>query len=683
MFRREIETLARLAHPNIGSIYEAGRTEDGQHYFTMELVEGRTLSAYVRERIGGAQPTVAQLRERLQLFTIVCRAVNYAHQRGVIHRDLKPSNLVISEAGDVKVLDFGLARITDTDVAAPTVVSEMGAIMGTLPYMSPEQARGDTRQIDVRADVYSLGVILYELLSTKLPYETAGTSIVKAVQVICEASPGALRAAAPGVPIDPDLQTVVSKALEKEPERRYQSAGELAEDIERFLANQPILAHPPSTVYQLRKYVARHQGRVAALGATGVLVLALLVTFVVQSRRVRLERDRATAEATKATAINRFLLDALGGADPWQRGSRTVTPVDALHQAQDKAHASFRGQPLVEASVLQTIGTTFGGLSEFAEADTALRASLALREATAGKRSEEAAHSLAALAEMWVRWERYSEAERYARQAVEILGEIHGAGAPEIVPPMNDLATALSKEGKPPEAKAFAESSLTITRARSSSAEAAATAEIDPAQSEMVALGVLGEIALDQGDNKTELSIARDRLAIARKRKAGSTAEVGQVLNDAATALMFTGNLGGAESTFVEALAAPREALGDDSAPVARTLMNMAKVYRKAGKLDLAERTYRGAIERITRKLGLESPDLGVPLAGLGSVLHLEGKLAEAEPVLRHALAILSKAYGDSSNMTQGTLQELESLYKDWKQPAQAAAYAARVLPAK
>ena len=722
MFRREAETLARLVHPNIAAIYEAGRTEDGQHFFTMELVSGRTLSDYARERLGGERPGIEALRERMRLFETVCRAVSHAHQRGVIHRDLKPSNIVVSEAGDVKVLDFGLARITDTDVAVGTVMTELGKIWGTLPYMSPEQTRGDSRDIDFRSDVYSLGVVLYELLTGRKPYDTQTGSLVQAIQTICEAPPRPLRDVARGTAVDADLQTIVAKALEKEPDQRYQTAAALAEDVERWLERRPILAHPPSTFYQLRKLATRHRGAFAAAGAIAVLLAALATTMVVQAGRVRMERDRATVEAAKTSAINAFLQDALGAADPWGKGSRGVTLLDALRQARTKAETAFRAQPLVQAEVLQTIGTTLSNLAEFPESEKALEASLGLRVAAAGPRSAEAAASYGALSGLYEAWRKFDESEANGRQAVEITREVHGAKSLEAAAALGDLSTALRRKGRLPEARALAEEMLEIARAYGG-AKGEASRGLEPAKVETDALRNLGAIATEERDGKTAEANARERLVLLRAQYPGAHPEIASALNDLATAQVLTEDFAGAEKSYVEALemstallggehpevasirenlggvylrngrldetarileevlAARRKALGDDSEPVARTLTNTAFVYMKAGNDEAAERTYREAVERLGKKLGPEHADVGLALACMGDVLRKRGKFDESEATLRRALDVLVKTGGEEGGMTQWTLKAFVNLYTAWGKPARAAEYQARTAP--
>jgi tetratricopeptide (TPR) repeat protein len=299
LFQREIRALARLEHPGIASLFDAGCTPEGEHWFAMELVTGAPLMRHADEhRLSREQ--------RLELFARVCDAIHHAHQRGVIHRDLKPSNVIVDAGGAPRILDFGLARMTEQDVALSTLVTEIGAIRGTLPYMSPEQARGDPSAIDLRTDVYALGVMLYQLLTGALPYDVSTASLHEAVRRICEDPPSRPSLRVPD--LRGDLETILLKALEKEPDRRYASAAALADDVRRFLANEVILARPPSGVYQLRKLVARYKLPFALAGVVFVLAIGSAIALGVayaRAERLRVDAEDAGTEARRQTVIAR------------------------------------------------------------------------------------------------------------------------------------------------------------------------------------------------------------------------------------------------------------------------------------------------------------------------------------------------------------------------------------------
>ena len=423
MFRREIQSLALLSHPGIASIYASGTTADGQQWFAMELVRGRTL----REWLAARPPLDRdELSVRLQLFLATCDAVAYAHQRGVIHRDLKPSNiLVVEDEAPLrpKVLDFGLARITESDVAAASLQTQVGRIQGTLYYMSPEQAAGNAAAIDLRSDVYSLGVVLYQLLTGELPYDFQSGELFASLRAIAEQEPRRLRSAWPSaLRLDVDLETIVAKALAKAVDARYASVHALADDLRRYRAQQPIQARPASTAYQLQKLLARHR-LVSALLAT--LLLALLGFSIGIARQARIaaqERDRAQQEAAAAQRAANMMVDLFALSDPMQR--RDAQPISAeavLEAGVEQLQSSQQQDPLLRARLLDALGRSFVNLSRYDRAEPLLREALALREQHLPAAHADLARSRSSLARMLFQLGRYEEADPLARQALDAL----------------------------------------------------------------------------------------------------------------------------------------------------------------------------------------------------------------------------------------------------------------------
>jgi len=337
-FEKELQTLGRLQHPGIAQIYDAGTVDSGlgpQSYFAMEFIHGESLIEY-------AEVHRLDTPQRLEIMAKVCEAVHHAHQRGIIHRDLKPGNILVDGSGQPKVLDFGVARAMDRD-AQDTRQTDLGQLVGTLAYMSPEQVLGDPLELDTRSDVYTLGVILFELLSGRLPYRI-GCQLSEALQTIRTEHP--TRLSSVNRIYRGDIETIVGKALEKDKARRYGSAAELAADIRRYLEDVPIVARPPSATYQLQKFARRHKAIV--LGAAAVFVVLVAGIFVSAH-----EAARANAESAAARAVNEFLEnDLLAQASAGQQAKPGITPDPdlkvrtALDRAASRISGRFSKQPL-------------------------------------------------------------------------------------------------------------------------------------------------------------------------------------------------------------------------------------------------------------------------------------------------------------------------------------------------
>ncbi|MEC9407073.1 MAG: serine/threonine-protein kinase [Pseudomonadota bacterium] len=379
-FRRESQVLASLEHPNIARLYDAGVATVGAvnvPYLAMAYVDGPTLTAYAQEQ-------ALDVRQRMMLIGKLARAVHFAHTRGVIHRDLKPANILVDARGEPRILDFGVARVVTEDSA--TRVTHAGEIIGTVPYMSWEQLVGDITQADPRSDVYSLGVIAYQLLAGHLPYEglESGT-LVTALETLSRATPRRVSASQPAA--RGDLETLVHKAIARDVEQRYQSAAELADDIDRLLDRRPIQARPPSIGYVTGLFVRRHKlaaGAALAIVLSLVVATAVSVRFAVSEAQARLAAESRLAERE---AVNTFLNEMLVSADPERTLGERLAVVDVLDVAKAEFASNERLSPAVQAQLGRTLGNTYVALGRYDEGIGLLNRALdAARDADARDR---------------------------------------------------------------------------------------------------------------------------------------------------------------------------------------------------------------------------------------------------------------------------------------------------------
>jgi tetratricopeptide (TPR) repeat protein/tRNA A-37 threonylcarbamoyl transferase component Bud32 len=705
MFRREAETLARLRHPNIGAIYESGHTEDGQHFFAKELVQGDTLDVFLSKRPKAMTPE--ELRFRLALFRRIADAVHYAHQRGVIHRDLKPSNIIVSRetdsdtslvtiAGvrlpDLKILDFGLARITEGDVHA-TQVTEVGVLKGTLPYMSPEQARGNAEAIDVRTDVYALGVILYEMLAGSRPYDLTRSSLIDAVRVICEDPPRSLRSSVTMTRrLDPDIETVVGKALEKDADRRYASAQALSEDVERFLSSQPILARPPSTMYQIQKFTARNRALVLGVAATFVVLVAgTVVSTLMALRATRAEAlatermaralsaeaqalarsreaneargqadaqrvvaeqersiaatergvavangERAQLEASKAGAINRFLQDMLSTADPWAGDAGKVTLDAALEQAQKRLGTWAGSDPDVICAIRGTLATAFAGVGRYSEAESLLVGGLDRLASEPEPRPALVAALHRQLGTLMIQTSRYTTAEQEFRGALaaQAMAGIPGSDTTALI--TSQLAAALAYQGRYAQADTAARAAATMVASAKTGTSAAAPE-------------VMRTRAYIEANWKENYAGADAMLgsAVRYLTSAGDRGvETSDVLEEMAGNRVRMGDLPVADSLFREAVALRRSVLGDDHPLVARSLENQGDFLYRTGRVDQTIEVLKQVLSIRQRGAGPESAPVGRTWISLGPVYAKARRQREAEGAFENGLRILRKTLG-------------------------------------
>ncbi|MEW6249371.1 MAG: serine/threonine-protein kinase [Planctomycetota bacterium] len=373
----EAELLGRLHHPGIAQIFEAGSADMGhgpQPFFAMELAEGRTITDYARAH-------ALNTRARLALMVKFCDAVEHAHRHGVIHRDLKPGNVLVDDSGQPKILDFGVARTIDSDLQTTTLQTDLGQLIGTIPYMSPEQVSGDPAQLDTRSDVYSLGVLCYELLADRLPHDLAGKTIPDAVRIIGHDDPVPLSSV--NRVFRGDLNTIVAKALDRDKERRYQSAAAFAADIDRYCRDEPIAARPTSAAYHLRKFAQRHTGLAAGVLIAVICLLSGTTASTVLWLRASAAAERANRQKANAEFMNDFLRDAFRSAWP-EMSARNMTVRELLDNAAQQLKVAPPGSPLVLADLHVFVGEAYQMLELSELAQPHFRAAVELRAAQLG-----------------------------------------------------------------------------------------------------------------------------------------------------------------------------------------------------------------------------------------------------------------------------------------------------------
>jgi len=431
-FEREVELTARLHNPHIAQIFDSG-VHQGVHYYTMELIDGAPLDQYVKEH------RLTQ-RQILGLMQTVCEPVQHAHQRGVIHRDLKPSNILVTADGEPHVLDFGLAKAF-SEADSGLTVSVDGEAAGTPAYMSPEQAAGKLDQIDTRTDVYTLGVVLYRLLTGSSPHDLSGTRY-EVLRRIAEEEVRRPREITKEV--DRELEALLLKALAHDPKDRYPSAGALAQDIENYVSGEPLTARPPTTGYFLRKRIWKYRGRVAiALSLLVVLIGGGVFSYV----RIARERTRAQKEADRRKIVYDFLEGILTSVDPAEALGREITLREAFDQAAADVETELAGQPEVEAAVRTTIGLTYFALGKAGEAEKQHSEALKIRRSVLGKEHPDTLASMNNLGEALRMGEKFGEAEAMHRRTLGIRRRVLGDEHLDTAQSVNNLADTLFQKG--------------------------------------------------------------------------------------------------------------------------------------------------------------------------------------------------------------------------------------------
>ena len=656
-FEAERQALALMDHPNIAKVLDAGATDAGRPYFVMELVRGIKITDYCDQNN-------LSTRQRLDLFIKVCQAIQHAHQKGIIHRDIKPSNILVTINDGVplpKVIDFGIAKATQGKLTDQTVFTAFEQFIGTPAYMSPEQAEMSSLDIDTRSDIYSLGVLLYELLTGKTPFDAkkllqAGLDEIR--RTIREEEParpstrlstmlaGELTTTAQRRQTEPpklihlvrgDLDWIVMKALEKNRARRYETANSFAADIQLHLNNEPVGACPPGNVYKFQKLVRRNKFIFLAAGAVfAALIIGLGVAtwmfFQEQQARqqTEAERERAVIEAAKSRQVAHFLQDMLQGVGTEKAlGRDTAMLQEIMAQTRQRLDNELNGQPEVEAELRRTLADIYLQLGDYPNAETEYRQTLRLEESIPGNDATNVMQSVNALAEIMIRRGESSEVEPMIREELARSQKLFGPVHPAVATSLHDLAEVLWERGDLAGADAMQRQALAQWR------------QFHDPKDTSIALNDLGLVLVDRGDLSGAEPLFRESQEILNKMNLppGHPALV-MAWNNLALALWYQGDLAGAEAINRKDLEMDRKLYRDGSPDTAAVLNNLAAVLRDRGDFAAAEPLQRESLAMVEKIMGRQDPHVAIARNNLAILLRRRGAAAGNVGILREALEL-------------------------------------------
>ena len=671
-FEAERQALAIMEHPNIARVYDGGETEEGRPYFVMELVSGETISAYCASNH-------LNVSQRIELFRSVCAAVQHAHQKGIIHRDLKPSNVLVCEINGnpvVKVIDFGIAKALERPLTDKTLFTEFQQMVGTPAYMSPEQASLSMIDVDTRSDVYSLGVLLYELLAGGPPFDpkslrSAGFDEMRRIIREVEPPSPSLRLSSGQSASDTDdltseaerdqrkrkvrgeLDWIVQRAMAKERDRRYASASEFDDDLERYLNGDAVRAGPAGKWYRARRFMARNRVPLAVAGSIAVALIAGIIATTVFAVKAERQRQQTLQEFARAEAVKSFLTDMLSSVNPRTSGSMDKELMAlVLKNAAAKIDQELQDQPLISVELSTVIGMTYQSLGMYDAAEPHIIRALEFSREHLGDEHPDTLLSINTMGVLLVNQGKYAEAKEYYAEALKANRRLLGDAHPDTLRSIANMGSLLTQQGKYEEAMPYHIESM----------EGFRQVLGDEHPQTLHSISYMGLLFVNQGKYNEAMPYYHEALEGRRHVLGDEHPLTLNSIHNMGTLLSNQGKLDDAMECYVEVLEIRRRILGNQHPHTLLAINAMGFLLQQQGKYEDALEYYTEAIEGRRRVLGDEHPDTLISIADMGTLLSRQGKYEEALPYVVETLKAQRRVMGEKHPSTLRSIKQLGNL---------------------